>query len=92
MNNFDEELYEHLREMARKDGSFHDILDFLIKEQKFDNKSRIYFIRTLKEAFNLKMRDAMVIGAWDYFYDGTRSIDNLEMEIGPLIKAALKNT
>lgn len=80
-----EKTCEHLKEMYLEDYTLQEILNYLIGVVGLDKGSRIYFIRYLKESLNLKMKDAMKIGAWNYFEHGTRKIEEIEKELQPFI-------
>lgn len=90
MNGF-EKTCRYLKNMYLEGYTLQEILNYLIHVVGLDKGSRIYFIRYLKEGLNLKMRDAIKIGAWDYFEDGTRRIEEIEKELQPLIILSLDN-
>ncbi len=86
-----EKTCRYLKNMYLEGYTLQEILNYLIHVVGLDKGSRIYFIRYLKEGLNLKMKDAIKIGAWDYFEDGTRRIEEIEKELQPLIILSLDN-
>lgn len=65
------------------------MLQYLIERLGLCEKNRVLFIAYFQKSFNINMRDAIKIGAWNYFEGGTWDIQDVEREVQPAIKNAI---
>ena len=83
--NFDEEILFEMRKIRKQGGSVIAILEYLIENLNLDASSRLTCIMYFKEAFSLKLKDAMLIGSWEFFEGSTWNSSTLEQKVAPLL-------
>ncbi|MCL2321074.1 MAG: hypothetical protein FWC47_03085 [Oscillospiraceae bacterium] len=87
---FEEEILRNLCEMAKENEPFLNILQYLISSFHLNKYSRIKAIRYFRIAFQIDLKYAKALGAWDFFDGGTWNIDEVEKLLKPLIEETVK--
>ena len=85
-----EEILNNLRKIAKENESFSNILQYLVSSLHINKYSRITAIRYFRTAFQIDLKYAKDLGAWDFFEGGTWSIEQIESDLKPLIDKAIK--
>lgn len=87
MFNYDEELIAKMREMKKNRHSITAIIEFLVESLELkEENARLTAIMYFREAFSLRLKDAMQIGSWEFFEGGNWDAEMMEREIAPLLK------
>ena len=79
------ELIAEMKEMLSEGKSVSVILLFLKDTLSLTEHSRLLAIRYFYEAFSIELRDAKMIGSWDFFDGGNWDILEVEEQVFPLL-------
>ena len=87
---FDMEVIENMRQLARDNISIAEILEYLIKTLNLNSNSRLIVISYFREAFFLKIGEASRIGAWEFLLVGHGETEPFKMKSDRLLKRLLQ--
>jgi len=90
MSEFNQEAIFQLQKFAKSGKSIHTMLEFMIEYLELNENSRVILIAYFQKAFSLNMKEAMQIGAWNYFPGGTWDISEVESALRPVIEKSVE--